>query len=319
MSFKPKTKTINLMLLDGGLGDHIASLVAVDYILKQYPWITPYIWMPDYLTILAKNVLPEDAIIRGLSQLKSEYNPAKPTKTTKWDGIISPMKIHLVDYAFLKLTDENPSIEYKNYLKLRLDKIENMQDFDLPIKYVVLTTGFTAEVREWIPSEVNKVASYCLDKGYTPVFLGQSNTKTGTHHTIKGTFKEEIDYSLGVNLIDKTNLLEVAVIMHHATAVLGVDNGLLHVAGCTDTAIVGGFTTVSPNIRMPIRDNKLGHNFVPICPDLDLSCSFCQEKTNFLYGHDYRNCLYKEKPKKLACTTQMTADKFIAHLEATLK
>ncbi len=317
IDFKPKTKTINLMLLDGGCGDQIAALVAVNYVITQYPWITPYIWLPDYLTDFAKNVLPADSKVYGLSQLRGLYNPAKPTKTTKWDGITSPMKIHLVDYAFLKLCDENPSIEHKNYLKIQLDKIEQLTEFGLPDKYVVLTTGFTADVREWPASEINKTARWCLDNDLTPVFLGQSNTKTGTFHTIKGTFKEEIDFSIGINLIDKTNLLEAAVIMHHSKAVAGVDNGLLHVAGCTDAFIIGGFTTVSPSIRMPIRNNMLGTNFATVTPD-NLDCAFCQEKTNFLYGHDYRNCLYKEQPRKLACITQMTAEKFIENLKLAL-
>lgn len=318
IEFKPKTKTINLMLLDGGAGDHVASLVAVSYILNKYTWVVPYIWIPDFLVSLATNLLPVGAKIRGLSQLRGEYNPSKPTKTTKWDGIISPMKIHVVDYAFLKLTDENPTVDHKNYLQLQLDRVENAKYFELPEKYIVFTTGFTADVREWPALEVNKTVKYCVDNGYTPVFLGQGTTKTGTHHMIKGTFKEEIDFKIGINLIDKTSLLDAAIIMHHSHAVLGVDNGLLHVAGCTKAPIIGGFTTVRPEIRMPIRNNTVGYNFYSVVPNDLLDCKFCQQETNFLYGHDYRNCLYKEKPRKNLCTEQMTADKFIHHLERLL-
>lgn len=315
---KPKTKTINIMLLDGGVGDHVGSLVAVNYILQNYPWITPLIWMPDFLVDLATNVLPKDSQIFGFSKIKARYNPTRPTKTTQWDGNTSPMKIHCVDYAFLKLCDENPTIEHKNYLPVQFDNAVACE-FDLPNKYVVFTVGFTADVREWLPSEINKTAKYCLDKGYTPVFLGQTSTKTGGTYVIKGTFREEIDLNLGVRLIDKTTLLEATVIMQHSSAVLGVDNGLLHVAGCTDASIIGGFTTVSPKIRMAIRNNILGYNYYPVVPDASLSCSFCQEKTNFLYGHDYRNCIFKEAEKKNLCTKQITADKFIAQLEVVLK
>lgn len=312
--FKPKTKTINLLLLDGGLGDHVGSLVAVDYIIKNYPWIKPLVWLPDYMVDFAKNLLPEGASVKNFTQMRGQYEPTKPTKTTKWDGITSPMKLHGVDYAFLKLCDEAPSIEHKNYLQIKLDKIV-CKDFDLPEKYVVITTGYTADVREFLAEHVNGVAAYCVSKGYKPVFLGQKHTKTGAAHTIKGAFNQEIDYSIGINLIDQTSLLEAAAIMHHSAAVVGVDNGLLHVAGCTQAPIVGGFTTVSPEIRMAIRNNILGHNYYPIVPDQALSCKFCQEKTNFLYGHDYRNCIYKDN----LCTTQMTSVKFIGHLKELLK
>lgn len=312
---KPKTKTINLMLLDGGVGDHIASLVVVNYILQQYPWITPLVWMPDYLVELARNLLPIDTYIKGFSDMKGLYDPSKPTKTTKWDGHTSPMKIHLIDYAFLRLCDENPSIEYKNYLRL---KCLSKALLVLPDKYVVLTTGFTADVREWPASEINKTANYLLSKGYMPVFLGETQTKTGGVHIIQGTFKEEIDLNLGINLIDKTSLLQAAAIMNSAKAVIGVDNGLLHLAGCTNTTIISGYTTVKPEIRLPIRNNIVGSNCHAVVPDVELACSFCQQTTNFLYGHDYRNCLFKEAPEKNKCTTQMTADKFILKLETVL-
>lgn len=310
MTFKPQTKTINLMLLDGGIGDGIAALTAVDYILKQYPWITPLLWVPDYLVSLCKHLLPDDTPVYGLSEMKGTYQPKRPTKTTSWDGNTSPMKIHCLDYAFLKLCDENPSIEHKNYLQIKPDLID-VTSFSLPKKYVVITTGYTASVREFKAEAVNELAKGCKEKGFEVVFLGQRATKTGVSFTIKGTFDTTIDYSQGLDLIDKTNLLEAAKIMHLSQAVLGVDNGLLHLAGCTDVKIIGGFTTVSPEIRMPVRNNILGWNYYPVTPDQDLSCKFCQQKTNFLYGHDYKNCIYKNP----VCTDQMTADKFLKALE----
>ncbi len=108
--------------------------------------------------------------------------------------------------------------------------------------------------------------------------------------------------------------------MSKAKAVVGVDNGLLHVAGCTGVAIVGGFTTVRPEIRMPIRHNILGWNYHAVIPDKSLDCSFCQQDTNFLYGHDYRKCWYKEKKERteILCIKQLTADKFKTILESIL-
>lgn len=318
-AMKPIPKTINIVLMDGGVGDHIASLVAINYLLKNYPWITPYCWMPDYLVSFAKNVLPKDTFVRGNSKLiDAKYDPYLPTKTTKWDGVVSPMKIHLLDYAFLKICDENPSIEHKNYLQVNFDKLPKIKD--LPDKFVVMTTGFTAEVREFKAKTVNEVCKYIIDKGYTPLFLGQTQTKTGAAHTIQGNFNEEIDFSCGVNLIDKTTLLQTAQIMSQSAAVVGVDNGLLHVAGCTQTPILGGFTTVSPKIRMPVRHNTLGWNYYTVTPNPTLSCKFCQQKTNFLYGHDYKSCWYKQNKESIVieCVEQMTANKFIEHLEKIL-
>lgn len=311
---RPKTKSVNFMLLDGGVGDQIAALTPIAYTIKHYPWVTPLCWVPDYLVDFAKNVLPEGTYIKGLSSLRYSYNPNKPTKTTKWDGHTSSMKVHVMDYAFLRLLDENPDIQHKNYLKVDFSQVPP-KDLNLPDKYAVFTTGFTAEVREWLPTEVNKTARWCVDNGITPVFLGQTQTATGTKHQIKGTFKEEIDFSLGISLIDKTTLLEAAAIMQHSKAVLGVDNGLLHLAGCTDAEIIAGYTTVNPNIRAPIRHNTLTYNFTAITPPATLDCRFCQQTTNFLYGHDYRFCYQKQADKKLKCLNAMAAENFIEILE----
>lgn len=310
--FNPKTKTINIVLMNGGLGDHIASLTVVDYIVKQYSWIKISLWAPDFLVDFAKNVLPEVVNTRGFSDMKGRYEPTRPTKTTQWDGHTSPMKIHLVDYAFLKLCDENPSIEHKNYLQVDLSNIVVKKD--LPEKYIVITTGYTAKVREFPAKSINEIVKYAKSKGYESVFLGQTQTKTGTDYVIKGNFDENINFNAGINLIDQTTLLEAAGIMSDAKAVLGVDNGLLHVAGCTNTHIIAGYTTVSPWIRLPIRNNVLGSNCSLIVPGVDLSCRFCQEKTNFLYGHDYKNCMYKD----YECVSLMAAANFIAPLELIL-
>jgi hypothetical protein len=318
-AYRPKTKTINIIFMNGGVGDLIAAFTPVDYILKRYPWITPLIWVPDVVLDIGKNLLPEHAQIFSYSEMKGRYDPSKITKTTEWDGHISPMKIHPVDYAFLKLCDEIPSIEEKNYLRIRPGDVSK---FNLPKKFIVMTTGFTADVREFRPEFVNEITKYAISKGYAVVFLGQKEAKTGSAHVIAARFKDGIDFKAGIDLVGKTSLSEACWIMERASAVLGVDNGLLHVAGCTDVPIVGGFTTVSPKIRMPIRHNQLGYAFHAITPDESLECRYCQEDTNFLYGHDYKTCLFNGIPgawdRVNACTRQMTAEKFISHMESVL-
>lgn len=309
--FRPKLRKVNCILMNGGVGDHMGSLVAVDYIIRSYPWITLLVWVPDFLLAFAKNVLPNGTFVSNYSAMKLIYNQELTTITTEWDGKTSPMKMHSVDYAFLKLCDEAVSVDKKNYLRVNFDGI---QVHALPEKYVVLTTGFTAPVREFLPEAVNGVADHVLQKGYTPVFLGQKDTKTGAAHVIQGTFNDQIDFGKGISLIDQTSLLEAAKVMQGAAAVVGVDCGLLHVAGCTSVPIIAGFTTVNPELRAPIRGSILGKDFYPVVPDEALGCRFCQVSTNFLYGHDYKYCMYKD----YQCVKQLTAAKFIEQLDKVL-
>lgn len=319
-SIKPTQKLVNCVLMNGGVGDHIGgSLIAVDYIIRTYPWITLHVWTPDFLVEFAKNVLPANAIVRGYKDMKNKYNPNVTTISTQWDGRVSPMKTHQTDYAFQVLCDERVPDEKKNYLKVNTKKVK-LDKYSLPERFVTIATGYTAEVREFAPKSVNEITRYLLARGYTPVFIGQTETATGAAHIIKGEFNEEIDYSKGINLIDKTSLLECAAIIEKSKVMIGVDCGLIHVAGCTDTAIVGGYTTVSPELRAPIRHDTQGWNWHPVYPSEKLGCRFCQVKTNFLYGHDYKKCLYIElkKDTSIRCVEELTADKFISQLEKIL-
>ena len=298
--------------MDGGVGDHMASLVAIKYIKSQYPYVEPLVWTPDYLTAFSAHVLP-GIEVRSYTEMKTQYNKDLYTKTTKWDSIISPMKIHLLDYAFLKLCDENPDITYKNSLRIYPDAIDTSM-LAMPKDYAVVTAGFTAKAREFRAPYINEICKYLVSRNVTPVFLGATKTETGAKHIIEGNFSGDINFKLGVNLLNRTSLLQAAKIMGNAKAVLGVDNGLLHVAGYTNVAIIGGFPSVSPEIRMPVRNNILGYNYYPVVPDEGKGCNFCQERTNFLYGHDYRECIYKDD----RAINQMTAEKFINKLEIVL-
>lgn len=304
--------TINCMLTDGGLGDIIASFTAVDYIHKTYKHVELLVWVPDYILDLAKNVLP-NVSVRDFSTAKSKFDSTRPNINTRWNGRSSPMKMHLVDYAFHVLCDQHPTIEQKNYLKANLDEVR-IGRLKLPKNYVVLTTGFTAPNREFLPKHINKIVEYTKSKNYDIVFLGKKQSKTGAKHIIEGNFKEDINYNVGLNLIDKTSLLEAAKVISKARCLIGLDNGLMHLAGMTDTIIVGGFTNVEPKQRMPIRNNILGWNFLPVVPPTELSCNFCQSRMNFLYGHDFKECYYKD----LKCLELLSADLYIEQLEKIL-
>lgn len=310
----PDKKDLNCVLMNGGVGDHVGgSLIAIDYILKRYTWLNLMIWVPDFLLDFARNVLPPNANVRHYSSMKKHYDPNISTINTAWDGRISPMKIHHTDYAFQVLCDEKVDVTKKNYLKINSNGI-NIKKFGLPEKYVVFCTGYTAAVREFHPDAINYLTGYVKSKGYAPVFLGQKQTQTGSTFVIQGIFKDGIDFSSGIDLIDQTTLLQAAKIMGDAKAVVGVDCGLMHVAGCTDVAIVGGYTTVSPELRMPVRNDVLGFNCYPVVPDEDLGCRFCQVNTNFLYGRDYKDCMYGD----FLCVSQLTGEKFKAQLEKIL-
>lgn len=310
----PKEK-FNILFDDGGLGDNICRMSAIKYLLNTQPHLDITTWVPDYFKDFALNLLP-NVNIKSFTEAKVGYTDGIAGRKTS-DGVHTSMATHLVDNAFNILVDQSVAIEHKNYLKLNIKPI-SISKFNLPKKYVVVTTGFTAEVREMLPKVINEVTSYCISKGYKVVFLGNKQTPNGAGFIIKGSFSNDIDFSKGINLVNKTSLLEAGKILANARAVCGLDNGLLHVAATTDIPIVYGFTSVLPEHRLPYRNNILGFNCYPVTPKLN--CFGCQSNWAHVYNNNFTKCFYKENgyDNEIKCVKLLTSDLYIKQLENIL-
>lgn len=293
-------------------GDLIAHLPAVKYVLDNHPHIFINMWTHDYGVELCQKAFSgyENISIKGMSRQKEEYNDKLLTRTP-YGHSVSNLSSHMVDHGFYTIAHRTVENKYKNYIQL--DPID-ISKFNLPEKYIVITTGFTSQAREWLPEHVNKVSEYIINKGYTPVYLGKGYTPAYLHVGITGIFKA--DYSNGINLIDKTDLFEAHAIMANSAAVMGLDNGLIHLAAMSKAKIVAGFTTVDPLHRLPYRDDVMGKDCFVVYPTKEeLGCIGCQSNMNFPpLNHDFKNCFYKD----YKCLSLMTADKWIEQLEKAL-
>lgn len=296
-------------------GDHICRLSVIKYILEQYPHVLLHTWVPDFFVDYVKYCFPK-LDVQPYSAAKEKYN-SKLTgiKGGGWEH--TSIKTHLIDHAFHVLVDRQVGIEHKNYVQINTESID-ISKFDLPKDYVVIPTGFTAAVREFSAPVVDGIVDYLLSKSLTPVFLGNKQAITGNGLNIDATFR--CDYSKGIDLIGKTSLLEAHHILSKSKAAVGLDNGLLHVAGMTQIPIVMGLTTLIPEHRLPYRNNILGWNTYVVQPPASLKCRGCQSNFNFVYEHDFRTCFYVniKLDTKIRCVEQLTAALFIEQMEKFL-
>ena len=313
---------MNVVFKAGGLGDNICRLPAVKYMVEQWPWVKPDLWVPDYFVELAEHTLLSNADrirVRPFSDFVNRVQEDIPSRVTE-EVMHTTLGTHLLDHAFRTLVDRDAPKDKREYLKLDLDRID-ISSFDLPKEYVVMTTAYTAPVREFMPKHINEVVKGVKAKGLDVVFLGQRKTKQGLKDTqdIQGHLRQDTDYSQGLNLIDKTGLLEAGKIMAQARAVIGLDNGLLHLAGMSDVPIVAGYTTLEPELRLPLRSEGVTEI---VTPSESLACRFCQSRTNFIYSQDFKYCMYDRQgaPKqyKYACIKEMNANKWLKALERVL-
>lgn len=303
---------MNIMCDNGGLGDGVARLPAVKYVADHHKHIQQHLWIHTYMIEFAKNCLCDtNVIVRGLNDKK--FKP----RITRLFGkhLYNNMASHLTSHAFHVLVNKDVEDEHKNYLKPDLSKV-NLIKFNLPKNFVVMTTGFTAPAREMYGSYINEICHYIREKGYEIVFLGQKYTPTGVTHVIEGSFSNEIDYSIGLNLIDKTNLLEATKIISQAKFLIGLDNGLGHLCGTTDTPLIMGYSSVEAKYRLPYRHDTLGWKCYPVVPPESLKCRFCQSNWTFTHNHDFKTCYYGSEDYQ--CLKQMKPELYIEQIKKCL-
>ncbi len=298
----------------GGLGDSIARLPALNYVLTQHPHVEhARVFLQDYFVPLAEVLMKHHgnrisfygySEAEQLLKIDEELGQQRPAMQT--DSVHhTTLRTHITEHAFHTLADAVP-IDPKWYRYPRIN-----EPFIRPTEsnYVVITTGFTAPVREMLPGVINEVATWVRAQNLQVVFLGKQQNSFSKTGVTTANFREDlIDYTLGINLIDKTSLIEAAGIMGAATAVVGLDNGLLHLAGCTDAPIVAAYTTVHPEHRVPRRESG---NVYVVTPPETLGCRFCQTQMGFVYKYDFRSCLYND----YECVKQIQAKQYVEALK----
>jgi ADP-heptose:LPS heptosyltransferase len=314
-----KRQEINIFFDNGGLGDNIARLPVIPWILSEFPHIYLHIFVHDYFVPVAINALRQyvgKLMIYPWSKAKQYYNTEHFSKSFAQSyPRFENLSQHMTTHSFLTVANKLPvrdADRWMSYLPLELPTLD-LSQFALPKSYVVVTTAFTAPSREFSPEHVNALVNKIKASGNEVVFLGQKQTQTGTEHTIQGNLSQDVDFSQGLDLIDKTMLLEAAKILGSAKAVVGLDNGLIHLAAQTSVPIVAGFTTVDPLHRVPWRDGVFGKDFHSVVPK-NLDCVGCQSNMVFLAGHDFRQCYYGD----FRCVKELTAELYWEKLEPLL-
>ncbi len=318
-NFRPETQTVRQnwvfdMRMPGqrsaALGDMVAWMSAIVYVAENYNYVAGHLIVPKYFLELASNLIKPfehwrvytdvpDRLAEGCSLKQPMEHPLNATG------------MHLVDLGYVYFAGLNPIPDGAGlYPALDLSNVKPPRQIDGP--YVVMTPGATAANRT-MPAEVfNAVADHLLEKGVTPVYLGVHSMDKGKREI---GIDKEYDLSQGLNLIGATTLLQAAKVMSGAKIVLGIDNGLLHLAGLTETPIIFGYTMTGPKQRRIYR--KVGQA-IELYADKDrVPCLFCQEHVRFFKDHHFTNCIYKEQVP--LCVKALNKESWIAAIDVLLK
>lgn len=298
--FRPGSKlplrTVSFVLNHGGLGDYLCALSALLWIARAHPQVQGNLYSPRYFMELAENAFarfPNWKVLDRNASLNDEAINAHPIYAP-YHRPINTTGAHLLDWAFITYANTSPPPQDGNfYPAFDLSKVTSKLSPALG-PYVVLTPGSTFPNRTMPPSTFNALVGAIWRRGLTPVFLGKR--QMGER---KLYFDDGYNLKEGIDLTDQTNLLEAALILSEARAVMGIDNGLLHLAACSEVPIVFGYTIASPVHREPRRPKG---KIYGIHPDpARLTCTFCQSQMRFMFNHDFSKCMYDD----LACLQRL--------------
>lgn len=281
----------NFIFINGGMGDYICWTIAVRHAVQFHKHVKPRIFVSDWCQDLIANLVSEYPIIEVYGRTKDferVYKQGEPILgNIEKNQFLNATGTGLIDIGFSYYMCQNPPPEFADltYPRLKTEAID-ISHIELPENYCIMTPGATSPTRSMPASAFNELKDYVISKGLTPVFLG----KAGLTATYKTNFKDDYDYTGGLDLRNKTSTVEAGKIIAGAQFIMGLDNGLLHLAACTDTPIIFGYTVASPELRRPIRQKGLIIDIT--VPKEELACISCQDHMRFMLGHEFTKCLY---------------------------
>lgn len=316
--FRPNTETavievVFTFIMKGektaAMGDMICWLPAIEYVAENYNFVHGHLIVPSYFKQIAARVMEKFPHWKVHTEIPDRLLDGNALKQPL-EFPINATATHLIDLGFIYFCHINPPPEgAKRYPLLNLAGIKLKKDL-IGLRYAVMTPVIEANTRRMQASVFNAICDHLNSVGVTPVFLGKTDMEARS-----STVDPNYDLTKGINLLDKTSLLEAAVILDQSNMVIGIDNGLLHLAGMTPATILYGFTMAGPEQRRIFR--RHGHTIELYADKAKLPCLFCQERVRFFFEHHFTNCVYKENVPQ--CVQALNKESWIANIDAVLK
>jgi len=179
-------------------------------------------------------------------------------------------------------------------------------------KYVVIAYGATVDNRRMLPEVFEGIKQYFLKKNFKVVLLGKRDHLLQCGDVLTKPMFDGVSFDNCIDMIDNTTLPEALSIINDAEMIIGLDGGLTHLAGMTNTKIVVSYTEGDPYYLIPYRNGKKGDRVYVVEPDSE--CKYCKTETFVTYGIQFHRCSNKTN----ACMNSLTLDKYLNQIEKAL-
>lgn len=284
----------------GGMGDYINYTSAILWLAQHVPWIHGTVYCDPFLTEFLDTVLAPyphwksgdgrkvtfeaDLGIAGPELMIAGHNVSHQ--------LCNATGAHLMDLGFQYYANRSVAPEGWHLPRLPETRPEKVHFRVRPHlgKYVVFTPGAIRPVGMTYGKHLNPLIEYVCSLGLMPVFLGKNEFVGAANSDLDPKFADDITYDRGIDLRNQTTVMQAAHIMEHAVCVLGLDNGLLHLAATTNATVIFGYNITSVADRKPRRD--WGRDFAVSLTKTELPCIACQTNGKLMLNHTFHKCWY---------------------------
>jgi len=127
------------------------------------------------------------------------------------------------------------------------DLSQQLENSNKPM--VVISPAASNPVRNWLPERYAEIADYLVKRGYVVVLSGGPSDM---EQQLAAEIIKASQYSL-VNLVGKTNLIQLLSVIQQAQLVIAPDSGPAHMACLVDTPVIGLYAHSNPQRTGPFK------------------------------------------------------------------
>jgi ADP-heptose:LPS heptosyltransferase len=290
-----------LVFRKGGAGDIICTLPMVEKIKRNeskiiivYQTLTQNLDIPRMCRSVDVSITDSEVDTFWFNYFFKPKKIFNPTLPPEHDWTLTFDSIHLVEHlaqscGYLRLSVKQsfltPSHEARKKVKKILKKLSlNRKEF------AVIHVGATWAVKEWPEYKWDELIKMLrLKTNLEFVQVGQDFTASAMDRPcqrIPGT----------LSLVGELSFQETAALLEKAQIFIGIDSGVLHLAGSVKTPIVGIFGPTNPSFYLPRLTTATAVT-------ADVECLGCQHAEN--------GCLHWKTgcPNNIKCMSSLEADK----------
>jgi ADP-heptose:LPS heptosyltransferase len=299
LAAKPKPGKRILIHRWGAIGDIICLQPSLAALRADNPEVyLVFATLPEYLP-LARMLDGVDVVLDARG---SDYY--RPLTDRLYDQVFKPLyedekptglpRVHVIDDFAQKLGvtlyDRQPHLTVptalREHLQPRVDALRGQGPL------IAIQTGPSEPVRTW-PEEhwTTLIERRVTEEGFTVLQLGAD------FHNFSGKSSRARRVPKAIDWVNQLSIAETAAVISLCDGFLGIDSGLLHLAGAVGIPAVGLFGPVTPSKRLAPSTPAVGVH----APEDQVTCLGCHHREPRL--HWRKGC-----PYDIACMQLLTPD-----------